>query len=214
MIKDYYSILQIASNATPGEIKTAYRRLAMTYHPDKTSDPYDQAKFNEIKEAYEVLTNPLKKDMYLQERWYHQSLGKKRTAETTTPVSILRLVLELEKHVSTLDAHRMSQPGLSNYVSELLSLDTIEKLKNFDERDINRQIITTILMATRPLKLKIVRPLLKSLRILAGDDQDALRKINKSLTDHKRIHLWDKYKVVLMLLFTILICLLIYFTSK
>jgi DnaJ-class molecular chaperone with C-terminal Zn finger domain len=70
----------------------------MIYHPDKNpNDKYAEAQFNEIKEAYEVLTNPVKKENYLQQRWYNQSIGKRRTAETITPVSILKLVLELER---------------------------------------------------------------------------------------------------------------------
>lgn len=42
----------------------------MLYHPDKTgADTYSAAHFNEIKEAYEVLTNPAAKEQYLQQRW-------------------------------------------------------------------------------------------------------------------------------------------------
>src|SRR5438045_1154573 len=138
MLKDYYKILQLSAQAALPEIKQAYRRLAMIYHPDKNkNDPYAEAQFNEIKEAYEVLTNPVKKETYLQERWYNQSIGKKRTAGAITPVSILILSLELEKYVSKLDIYRMNKEGLLNYINELLSPDTIEKLKQFNETGIN-----------------------------------------------------------------------------
>ena len=122
MLKDYYQILQIEPHSTLAEIKQAFRRLAMIYHPDKNpNDKYAEVQFNEIKEAYEVLTNPVRKENYLQQRWYNQSIGKRRTAETITPVSILKLVLELEQYVSRLDVHRMNKEGLSNYIDELLS---------------------------------------------------------------------------------------------
>jgi DnaJ family protein B protein 4 len=50
--------------ATVPEIKQAYRKLVMIYHPDKNNDdPYALARFNEVKEAYEVLMNPGKKEM-------------------------------------------------------------------------------------------------------------------------------------------------------
>src|SRR5437762_647421 len=134
MIKDYYNILQLPSSATIPEIKQAYRKLAMAWHPDKNpNDPYAKAQFESIKEAYEVLTNPLKKDLYLQERWYDQSIGKKRTAVTITPVNILKLVLELERYVSTLDPIRMNKEGLFHYIEELLSAPTIEKITEFNE---------------------------------------------------------------------------------
>src|SRR5436190_4318411 len=108
-VKDYYSILRLKSSATLSEIKKAYRILAQKYHPDKNNnDAYAASQFSEIKEAYEVLTNPLKKQYYLQQRWYHQSLGKKfRTGPVINPPSVLKQCLELSKYVSTLDKHRM-----------------------------------------------------------------------------------------------------------
>lgn len=103
MTKDYYKILQLPPHATITEIKKAYRKLAMNYHPDKNpDDPFAVAYFNDVTEAYEILTNPSKKESYLQERWYNQSIGKKRTGETITPVSILKLAIELEKYVRPL----------------------------------------------------------------------------------------------------------------
>src|SRR5215470_17327939 len=106
----------------------------MTYHPDKTrNDPYAGAKYEEIREAYEVLSNPGKKEAYLQERWYHQSIGRKRKVEAITPVSILKLSLELEKYVSSLDVHRMNKEGLYDHINELLSSDTIDKLNQYNE---------------------------------------------------------------------------------
>lgn len=215
MLKDYYTILEVPSNATLTEIKQAYRRLAMRYHPDKNAnDPYIEAQFTEIKEAYEVLTSPARKERYLQQRWYYQSIGKKRSTGVITPVSILKLTLELEQYVSKLDVDRMNKEGLSDYILELLSADTIEKLKHFNEAGVIRQIITTLLYAIKPLPLKFLRTIVKKLEILAGDDNELLQKIKKFLSARQKSFLWSKYKVVVMLLFTVLICLLIYLTGK
>jgi molecular chaperone DnaJ len=214
MLKDYYQILQIESHSTLPEIKQAFRRLAMIYHPDKNpNDKYAEVQFNEIKEAYEVLTNPLKKENYLQQRWYNQSIGKRRTAEIITPVSILKLVLELEQYVSRLDVHRMNKEGLSNYIDELLSAGTVEKLKQFNEPEINRQIITSTLSAMRSLTMKFIGKLPERLGMLA-DDEISLHRIKNFLKNRKRSFLWERYKVAVIIFFTIFICLLIYFTSK
>ena len=62
---DYYDILGVGPNATSGQIKVAYRRLALQYHPDKNPEnQLAENKFIEIAEAYEVLSNPVKRDRY------------------------------------------------------------------------------------------------------------------------------------------------------
>jgi molecular chaperone DnaJ len=64
-MKDYYSILGISKSATPDEVKKAYRKLAMEFHPDKNAnDPSAEAKFKEVSEAYETLSDPDKKAKY------------------------------------------------------------------------------------------------------------------------------------------------------
>ena len=62
MLEKYYKILEIDRNASREEIKRAYRRLAMKWHPDKNQDNKEMAEkqFKEIGEAYEALTNPEK----------------------------------------------------------------------------------------------------------------------------------------------------------
>ena len=56
--RDYYEILGVARNASDEELKKAYRRLAMKYHPDRNpDDDKAEAKFKDAKEAYEVLTD-------------------------------------------------------------------------------------------------------------------------------------------------------------
>lgn len=65
MSKDYYQILGVAKNATQEEIKKAYRKLAVTYHPDKNqSDKDAEKKFQEISSAYEVLSDEKKRETY------------------------------------------------------------------------------------------------------------------------------------------------------
>ena len=64
MSADYYAILGIAREASPEDIKKAYRKLAMKYHPDVATESDAADKFKEIGEAYEVLSDPAKRDLY------------------------------------------------------------------------------------------------------------------------------------------------------
>lgn len=65
MAKDYYAILGVAKNATDTEIKKAYRKLALQYHPDRNPDNKEaEEKFREVNEAYQVLSDPQKRAQY------------------------------------------------------------------------------------------------------------------------------------------------------
>jgi molecular chaperone DnaJ len=72
--RDYYEILGIDRSAPQEEIKKAYRKLAIKYHPDKNpDDPSCEDKFKEAAEAYEVLSNPEKKQRY--DQFGHQGVN-------------------------------------------------------------------------------------------------------------------------------------------
>lgn len=64
MGKDYYSILGINKSASDDEIKKAYRKLALKYHPDKNKSSGAEEKFKELAEAYEILADKKKRDTY------------------------------------------------------------------------------------------------------------------------------------------------------
>jgi molecular chaperone DnaJ len=72
--RDYYEVLGVSKTASPDDIKKAYRKIAIKFHPDKNpDDPSAEDKFKEAAEAYEVLSNPDKKQRY--DQFGHQGLN-------------------------------------------------------------------------------------------------------------------------------------------
>jgi len=213
-LKDYYSILEIAPSASPDDIKKAYRRLALLYHPDKNdSDAYASAHFAEIKEAYEVLSNTNLKDQYLQQRWYARSLGKKGTNGPITPEYVLKQLLELDKYVRLLDVHRMDQEGLHHYLEDFLSEDTIRKVNNFNEPEVNKEIILIALNATHPLSYNLIPAITDRLKKLRVTDEKVYEKVDRFVKARKTSDYWEKRKIWLILIFVSVICAIIFFAA-
>lgn len=71
--KDYYAILGLPRGATDEQVKKAFRKLAMDYHPDRNQNPEATEKFKEINEAYEVLSDPQKRAYF--DRYGHSPAG-------------------------------------------------------------------------------------------------------------------------------------------
>ena len=93
MGKNYYDLLNLDRNATTGEIKDYYKKLAKVFHPDINSDPKATEKFKNIQKAFEILSNPQKRTEYdksLQDReskgegYKYTTKGREKDYEYTT----------------------------------------------------------------------------------------------------------------------------------
>lgn len=183
----------------------------MQYHPDKmNNDVYAHLKFNEIKEAYEVLTTPQLKENYLQERWLEKNAGVWMPHEPITPVQILKQSLELNRSISLLDVHRMDAAAVAQRILQLIPDETIEKIKSFHEPEANAAILTTLLQSTNVLPLRFTIPVTLQLRKLAVADAEEQLKINRVLEQKRKREQWEQLKVWVVIIAVVLICLLIW----
>jgi len=213
-LKDYYSLLEIKPSATADEVKKAFRRLAHQYHPDKkNNNPYASTQFAEIKEAYEVLINPVKKEHYLQQRWYAQSTGKNIKHQTVTPVNVLKQVLALDRYVSRIDMHRIDHRGLFAHIQDILPESTIDILNSFNEQDVNKDIILITLKSSRMLPFRMIFSVAKRLQRLSHNETTA-KKMGQFLRHQRQMHKWEQRKTWIVLILVLLICLGIFFLSQ
>lgn len=86
MGKDYYRVLGIPAGASDDQVRKAYRKQALRYHPDKNKSPEAEDKFKEIAEAYDVLSDAKKKDIY-------DRFGEEGNAAVCVPSVNLQMLL-------------------------------------------------------------------------------------------------------------------------
>jgi len=215
-MKDYYAILECTPMSTRDEIKRNYRRLAMKFHPDKNDgDKYAAAYFNDIKSAYETLTQPEKKAKWLEERWLHQVLNNNYSEkEPLTPQLILSKTLQLEKYISRLDTFRMDHWTLSNELESILSSENIACLKQFNQPEVNKTIIQYILQSLEKIQTSFSQPVWNKLKLFAADDELILSKVNMSFQNIKRKEKIAALTLPIVLGFTILLCFMLFFLSR
>tara|TARA_Y100000589_G_C26724756_1_gene455217 strand:+ start:42 stop:479 length:438 start_codon:yes stop_codon:yes gene_type:complete len=111
-MKDYYNILGVNKSSNKEEIKTAYKKLALKYHPDKNIDNKEEAenKFKEISEAYEILSDDEKK--------YNYDNGKNIIIQNHNPFDIFENIFK-QQHSFNIDIS-----NLHNMTSNITSINT------------------------------------------------------------------------------------------
>lgn len=211
MAIDYYQILQVAPSADPADIKSAYRRLAQQYHPDKNPDnPSALAHFELIKEAYEVLSHPGKKALYLQERWLYKANGQLFEPPVRTPEDLLKLVLSGSEKIQRMDIYRMNKEGIRDELDLLLTEERIEILNNCNETGINDAIVKELLQLTPAIPVTAQGSYLKKLQTVKSSHSGLLRQKEEELAGKV---FWETWRPAFIILLVVMLCILIWGTS-
>ncbi len=211
MIIDYYQILQIPPSSDLAAIKSAYRRLAHQYHPDKNDGSKSAlAYFELIKEAYETLSNADKKGKYLQERWLAKANGQAFDPPTRTPEHLLAQVLTASDRISKMDVYRMDKEGIRLELGFLLSDEKIAILNDFNEISINNAVVNELLYCTAVLPTNQQIELLKTFRQINSSFTEIIQNKEEDLTAKA---FWENWKPAFVIMIVILLCILIWSTS-
>lgn len=214
LLKDYYKILEITPSATLADIKNSFRRLALLYHPDKNfGSNIHEAKFKEVKEAYEILSDVRQRQQYNSSRREPSQTKKKNTYRPPNAQVILNQAIEFRKKISVLDPERMNKRSLYHHLQHLLAIQNIIILKHTNDQKINNHFINEILNCAQFLPFREVEKICIQLTELAGTNNEIYQKIYQFSRQSQLHTYWNKYKLPVAVIVALILCLLIYLLS-
>jgi len=214
-LKDYYTTLEVTPLATALQIKKSFRQLALRHHPDKNpGNAYAEAKFREIQEAYEVLSNTGRREEYNYKRWYSRSIKQDFKQEPLTADAVLASCERLSSYMRTVNILQVDYDGLSYHIRQLLNDKNIALVNQSTGKNLAAKVIEQILPCAAPLPYKYIAPIVSLLLRVADNNALLVTQIAAFAAQHKQKSKWQKYRVPIVLAVTVLICILIYFVSR
>ncbi|MEO8171605.1 MAG: J domain-containing protein [Sediminibacterium sp.] len=209
---DHYRVLNISPAATTDEVKKAFRKLALKYHPDKNSAPSAQEKFAAIQEAYAVLSNRRKRTEYNYKR-YTQSPQHAASTIIQAAEDVLFVSSKLEKETLAKDPYRIDRDLLFFQLSDLLSEDVIFILKESSGPDIIHPVVDLIISCTRFLPYEFAKEIIQKLSPLHTAAPGIKQKLTDALQQMKEQYYWNRYKSLIALAIAVIVCVFIYLTK-
>ena len=208
-LKNYYQILNVSPSASEAEIKNAFRKLAFKYHPDKNSgDALAESIFKEINEAYFVLSDKYKRSAYNRNEYAHLKKGDPITA--ILPEDIYMQSTQLYKSVLNADAFRLNTDALHYQVLQLLQPIHISILQSHNDSIINNALVKQVLFSCRFFAEQDLEPILDRLEELTKDNREGQLFIADFLKQQRRSNWWNKYKIVVAIMITLLLCIILF----
>ncbi|TKK70830.1 hypothetical protein FC093_03800 [Ilyomonas limi] len=208
--KNYYQLLHVHPQATAQEIKAAYRKLAFKYHPDRNKgDGLTEAVLKEINEAYSVLSNPEKRKFYNASIAVNTPYYKRQAP--VTPQTILQNAIKLKQFVESSNAFNINQDMVFHKVQILLSDYHLNVLLLENNTSLIHQFIQQILICLQPLPSKNIQSFRTPLQKLAAKNEVVIKEIQTFYQHKKEEAFWQRYKIVIVFIIALLLCLLMYF---
>ena len=198
-------------SASLQEIKKAYRALAFKYHPDKNpGDALAEAQFKECQEAYATLSVSRKRAAYDDERWLMGMGSKTQYQEAVTPAWLLKICIDLNASLATMDTHRISHGALQAYILLILEDAHLAVILKEGDELITNEIIKEILKATKKLDAKYLSEIERKLLVLAAGNNESLQAIYKYTQQRQQQEQYAKLFPYIIMAITLALCYFMY----
>lgn len=205
---DYYQVLQLHPTAGYADIRKAYRRLALEFHPDKNNTQQAAAQFVLIREAYAVLSDPVQRRKYDLSRFAGQPTSRRIA---TTPVEVRLMSDELVERIKRNNPDRINRDKLVLDLEAVLSVYHIQLLERYKDEQQNDLLVKNLLFCMQLLEWNHCMQFADTIKNIHGLNNISIERLGYFLDVYKRNYYWNRYKIWLALLLAVITCLLIYY---
>ncbi len=204
-VPDYYQILQVSPSSKELDIKKAYRKLVLLYHPDKTENKEHHQYFLTIQKAYQVLSNPTTRQQYHYKKFYKNY----QETEIITQEKLLQEILQFNLFIKNIDIFRINYALL-----RLQLLRFISDLKMLQLSIDNQQILISELLSYIPIipYKNSIELYTELLNIVSNEHAKSI--IKTQIQKHKQMAWFNQFKILAAVGFAILFCLVMYYLVK
>jgi len=209
---NWYAILGIQSKASAAEIKSAFRKLAHQYHPDKTQNPVHTEQFKQIKKAYEILGNPSSKFQYDKSVFL-----QKNHASAAPPLlhisEIMHYFFAFEKEMKQADIRFINYDRIKWKFNYAFGMPHVLPSMQSASKEDQDYLIVRQLYCLSFLPYEESAPFLKILREYFAHPEH-VQKIQLATKEKKREAQWNRLQIPLVAFISLLLCLGIYWLVK
>lgn len=213
--KNYYNLLQVPADASPMQIKQAYRKLAHRFHPDKNAgDILASSIFMDIAEAYSILSDAGQRNDYDLRSGAGISNPSKSTSTINPVDEIIKESGRLKTTISQSDPYRLNKDALMYHLSALLSDVHLYALQQIKQPNQLVPVVSNLLFCAGFLHVKDAAVICSRLFLFTEGNNELQETIHNFLKKQQKKQLWERYKVLAAFALALLLCVLAYYISN
>jgi molecular chaperone DnaJ len=213
-VQNHYRTLEVHPKATQADIRSAYRRLAFRYHPDKNpGDDFSEQQFKAIQAAYAIIGDPDKRKQYDRDLWLggHQQI--KDNYKRPTAMTVLKSSIRLRQYVAAVNPFTIDHHALQYHLLQVLADDNLELIRREHNDKLSSQFFEEIMNASGSLNYNLLEPVIRQMGILAGEDEQLRERLSRFVRRRRLENRSRRLQPWLVLLLTLLLCILIYMAA-